>query len=133
MPHKTTRPHPHSTSNPLPAVKSRYLYWMALTGYFGLFLLLMLWPTLLAPPSHLPVALLLIVTVTPLLLPLRGLLNKNLKSCAWSAYISLIYFTHGIIEAFANSMQRGYAILEIIFSLLLFLGASLYIRGTGKG
>jgi len=111
---------------------SRYLYWMALSGYFGLFMLLMLWPTLLAPPSRFPVALLLIVTVTPLLLPLRGLLKENLRSCAWSAYISLIYFTHGTMEAFANPLQRGYAILEIIFSLLLFLGASLYIRSTGK-
>jgi len=113
-------------------MKANHLYWLALTGYFSLFLLLMLWPTLLTPPSRFPVSLLLIVTVTPLLLPLRGLLDKNLKSCAWSAYISLLYFTHGVIEAFANPLQRGYAILEIIFSLLLFLGASLYIRSTDK-
>lgn len=114
-------------------MKPEHFYWTALTGYFGLFLLLMLWPTLLAPPARFPVALLLIVTVAPLLLPLRGLLNKSLRSCAWAAYISLIYFTHGTIETFANPLQRGYAILEIVFSLLLFLGASLYIRSAEKG
>ena len=105
-------------------MKPEHFYWTALAGYFGLFLLLMLWPTLLAPPARFPVA---------LLLPLRGLLNTSLRSCAWAAYIRLIYFTHGTIETFANPLQRGYAILEIVFSLLLFLGASLYIRSAEKG
>ncbi|MEQ1531454.1 MAG: DUF2069 domain-containing protein, partial [Methylococcales bacterium] len=54
------------TSNPT------YFYTLALVGFFGLFVLLMLWPTVLAPATHFPVALVLLVTVTPLLLPMRG-------------------------------------------------------------
>ena len=48
-------------------IKPLYFYTTALIGFFGLFALLMLWNTLLAPSSRFPVALILLVTVTPLL------------------------------------------------------------------
>jgi len=113
-------------------IKPIYFYILALTGYFGLFALLMLWNTVLAPPSRFPVALRLLITVSPLLLPLRGFLDRNLKSCAWMAYISLAYFIHGTIEAYVNTNGRLYPSLEIIFSLMLFFGAILYVRFAGK-
>jgi uncharacterized membrane protein len=110
-------------------MNANYCYYAALTGYFGLFFLIIIWNTLLAPASKFPVALQLLLTMTPLLLPLRGFLNANLKSCAWAAYVSLIYFTHGTVEAVTSPVPvRYYAALEIIFSLLLFLGCTLYIR-----
>ena len=113
-------------------IKPIYFYIVALTGYFGLFSLLMLWNTVLAPSSRFPVALRLLITVTPLLLSLRGFLDRNPKSCAWMAYISLAYFIHGSIEAYVNTNGRLYPSLEIIFSLMLFFGATLYVRFAGK-
>lgn len=101
---------------------------VALTGFFGLFVLLMLWHTQFAPSARFPVALVLLVTVTPLLLPMRGLLHGNPKSCAWAAYVSLIYFIHGSTEAYVNATERLYSVLEIVFSLMLFLGATFYVR-----
>ncbi len=112
-------------------IKPLYFYTTALIGFFGLFALLMLWNTLLAPSSRFPVALILLVTVTPLLLPLRGLLNRNPRSCAWMGYISLFYFIHGAIETYANS-ERLYPSLELTFSLMLFFGTTLYVRFSGK-
>ncbi|MDO9105514.1 MAG: DUF2069 domain-containing protein [Methylovulum sp.] len=112
-------------------IKPIYYYAVALTGFFGLFALLMLWHTVLAPSATFPIALVLLITVTPLLLPMRGLLDRKLKSCAWAAYISLIYFVHGSAEAYINADGRLYAALEILLSLMLFLGASLYIRFAG--
>ncbi len=108
---------------------AKYFYLAALTGFFGLFALLMLWHTVLAP-SQLPVALMLLLTVTPLLLPMRGLLSQHRKSCTWVAYISLFYFIHGSTEAYSNPDERLYAGLEIILSLMLFLGTTLYLRFT---
>ena len=70
----------------------------------------------------------LILSVSPLLLPMRGLLAGKARSCAWAAYISLLYFIHGSVEAYANPLQRPYALLEVTFSLMLFVGASLYVR-----
>lgn len=109
-------------------LKPGYYYALALTGFFGLFILLMLWHTWLAPSEQWPVALVLLSTVTPLLLPMRGLLNGHAKSCAWAAYISLFYFIHGSTEAYANAAERLYASLEVAFSLMLFLGAMMYVR-----
>ena len=109
-------------------IKPLYYYLTALAGFFGLFTLLMLWYTVLAPSTKLPVALVLLISVTPLLLPMRGLLDRKLKSCAWAAYISLIYFVHGSAEVYLNADERLYAALEIMLSLMLFLGATLYIR-----
>ncbi len=113
-------------------IKPIYFHTLALTGFFGLFALLMLWNTVLAPSHDFPVALKLLITVTPLLLPLRGLLSKNTRSCAWMAYISLIYFTHGSIETYATTTERIYPVLEFTFSLILFFGTTLYVRHSGK-
>lgn len=111
-------------------IKAIYGYYLTLIGFFGLFSLLMLWHTVLAPPTVLPVALVLLITVTPLLLPMRGLLNAKHKSCAWAAYLSLFYFIHGAVETYSNPETRIYALLELIFSLILFFGVIIYLRWT---
>ncbi len=108
--------------------QAKHYYWLALSAFFGLFILLMLWHTILAPSTRFPVALLLILNVTPLLIPLRGFLHANKKSCAWIAYISLFYIIQGITECYANDAERYYAAFEIFFSFQLFLGAACYVR-----
>lgn len=113
-------------------ITANFPYRVALIGFLGLFMLLMLWNTVLAPASKLPVALMLIITVTPLLLPMRGFLDGQLKNCAWLAYISLIYFIHGCLEAYANVGIRPYAFLETLLSLMIFFGTTFYIRLSGS-
>lgn len=113
-------------------IKPIYCYIIALAGFFGLFALLMLWNTVIAPSTRFPVALVLLVAVTPLLLPMRGLLDRNPRSCAWAAYVSLIYFLHGTAEAYVNDSERLYASLEVILSLMLFFGSAFYVRLAGK-
>ena len=112
-------------------MNARHYYALALTGYVGLFSLLMLWNTLISPPEKLPVALALIITVSPLLLPLRGFIKGNLKSCSWMAYLSMPYFIHGSIEAYART-ERLLPSLEVLFSLMLFLGATLFVRYAAR-
>ncbi|MDD4905983.1 MAG: DUF2069 domain-containing protein [Methylobacter tundripaludum] len=113
-------------------IKPIYCYITALAGFFGLFALLMLWNTILSPSTRFPVALVLLVAVTPLLLPMRGLLDRNPRSCAWAAYVSLIYFLHGTAEAYVNPDERLYASLEVMLSLMLFFGTAFYVRLVGK-
>ena len=122
----------NSTNIKIVNIKAIYGHYLALIGFFGLFGLLMLWHTVFVPPVKLPVALVLLFTVTPLLLPMRGLLNANRKSCAWAAYLSLFYFSHGAIEAYSNANERIYALFELIFSLFLFFGVIIYLRLTKK-
>lgn len=109
-------------------MNARYFHWLALGAFLGLFGLLMLWQTILFPSTRFPVALSLLLSITPLLIPLRGFLNANKKSCSWMAYLSLFYFIHGAIECYANSDERILAGLEIFLSLLLFFGAAFYVR-----
>ncbi len=113
-------------------IKPTYCYITALTGFFGLFALLMLWNTVLAPSSRFPVALVLLITITPLLLPMRGLLDRKPRSCAWAAYVSLIYFLHGTAEAYVNAGERLYAVLEVMLSLMLFFGSAFYVRMSAR-
>ena len=118
-------------SHPIPMQRIHF-YYFALVGFFGLFLLLMAWPTLLAPASKFPTALVLLISVGPLLLPFRGLLDRNLKSCTWMCYLSLPYFAHGVVESYVNQGERVYALREVAFSLLLCLGAGLFVYKAEK-
>lgn len=114
-------------------MKTQYYHYAALTGYFGLFGLLIFWNTVLVPSRSFSVALVwLILVLTPLLLPLNGLLKANKKSCAWAAYVSLLYFLHGTDEVYNNANGHLLASLEVFFSLLLFFGATFYVRFTGR-
>jgi uncharacterized membrane protein len=113
-------------------IKPIYFHSLALAGFLGLFALLMLWSTVLAPSSRFPVAFVLLITITPLLLPMRGFLSRNPISCAWMGYVSMAYFIHGTIEAYATTTGRLYPSLEVIFSLMLFFGTTLYVRFSGK-
>jgi uncharacterized membrane protein len=112
----------------------RRLYGAMLTGYFGLLALLTIWNTIVNPARQLPVAVILLLVVTPLLLPLKGMLHGRLRSCAWAAYLSLLYFFHGVTELASEPLGSGtvFDVLEVIFSLLLFFGGSFYIRYAAR-
>ncbi|PCI21669.1 MAG: hypothetical protein COB62_02875 [Piscirickettsiaceae bacterium] len=107
-------------------------YWLQLLSYLSLITLITLWITVLAPPQTFPIALVIITCVVPLLLPLMGVLHGRDKPVNWAAYLSLLYFIHGTMEAFANPATRILGIIEIIISLTVFFSASLYIRRLNK-
>ncbi|MGB5472591.1 MAG: DUF2069 domain-containing protein [Gammaproteobacteria bacterium] len=109
----------------------RLLYALTLTGYFGTFALLLAWYVWLAPSTHFPVALVLLVLVTPLLFPLRGLLHARRYTIAWSCFLALLYFTHGVIEAWHSASTRPLGLLEIVLTTAWFVGGISYIK-TGK-
>ena len=100
----------------------------SLIGYFGLFGLTLLWVTVLAPPVRMPTSIMLIIFVGPLLFPLRGILHGKTYTHSWTSFLVLLYFTHGVVESWANPAQRWLAITEILLSLLLFTGCIFYAR-----
>lgn len=109
-------------------MSGRLPYGLALTGYFGLFGLLLAWNIWLAPPKVLPVALVLLVAVGPLLLPLRGLLRERPRALFWTSLLALFYLAHGMVEAYSNPAERGLAWAEIALSLLLYVGLVWFAR-----
>jgi len=110
---------------------SRFLYALTLCGYFGTLALLTAWYSWIAPATYFPTALVLLVMIVPLLLPLRGLLHGRKYTFAWSCFLALFYFTHGVMEAYSSELVRHLGLLEVVFTSIWFVAAMAYIR-TGK-
>jgi len=100
----------------------------ALTGYFGIWLLMPTWYIWLAPSTHFTPAMAVTVLLIPLVFPLVGMLKGKTYTYEWGAYVSLLYFMHGIGETYSEPDQRLYGSLEIILSLMWFGGSILYTR-----
>jgi uncharacterized membrane protein len=113
---------------------TRFARFLTLFGCFGLVALLCAWYGWLAPSTHFGVGFALVALLLPLAFPLPGLLRGRAYTHAWTAFISLLYFTHGVIEAWASPivLQRRLAAAEIALSMALFVGTTLYARLRGR-
>jgi len=111
---------------------SRFYYTLALLGYFGLLILLIVWNTFLVEPEIFPVSVVLLLYVGPLLIPLRGLLHGKLYTHAWVHFMALFYFSVGVMIAAGNVAERHYAIAQIVFSVILFVGSMMFVRKKAR-
>jgi len=68
----------------------------------------------------------------PLLLPLRGLIRGRAYTHAWTSFLIMIYFIHGVVEAWANPAARLLAAMEIGLSVSVYTGAILFARWAGQ-
>lgn len=109
---------------------TRFLYALILAGHLGTLILLVAWYSWLAPSRHFPVSLVLLVLVLPLFAPLRGLLHRRRYTIAWSCFLALLYFTHGVVEAYVSETTKSLGLLEVLFSSLWFLAGMAYVRIT---
>lgn len=89
-------------------------------AWFALLALQVLWHGWLARPEHLPVWLVLAVTVIPLLLPLTALPDLR-RALLWVGILSLFYFCHGVAEAWSAPTQKWLALAEVALTLLLIM------------
>lgn len=109
--------------------------WGALSGFLGLLLLLTLRTVWLSPPDYWPRSLVLVLLVGPLLFPLRGMIHGRVGTHLWGAILAMAYFVVGIYHfagALAGVEPRWIATLEILFSLLLFVCANLFVRAQPR-
>jgi uncharacterized membrane protein len=102
-----------STSEPLKPV-----YRVGLAAWAALVALQLLWHAWLVPPERMPLALVLAITVLPLLLPLTALRNVR-RALLWVGVLSLFYFSHGIAEAWSSPAERWLGLVEITLTVLL--------------
>ncbi|HEX5056103.1 MAG TPA: DUF2069 domain-containing protein [Gammaproteobacteria bacterium] len=103
---------------------------LSLAGLCGLLATILLWHAWLKPPGKFPVALFLIVLLSPLLLALRGLLHGRAYTHAWASMLSLFYFCLGVMHAWSGAQAgiRSYGMALTIFSVIFFSGAVFYVR-----
>lgn len=91
---------------------------LGLAAWAALVALQLLWHGWLQPPQSMPVALVLAITVIPLLLPLVALRQPR-RALLWVGILALFYFCHGVAEAWSAPAERMLAIIEIALALLL--------------
>lgn len=110
----------------------RLYYWLTLSGYLGIMVLLLAWYGWLAPPETVPAKVIIVVLALPLFAPLRGLLHARPYTVAWSLFIALIYFIHGTVEAWSNEAARSLALLEVFLSIVWMTAGTAFIRTSKK-
>lgn len=104
----------------------------AVTSLVILFAWLLVWEIVVAP-LH-PGGSLLALKALPLLLPLRGVLKRDLYTLQWSSMVILIYFVEGIVRAWSDrtEISRMMALGEALLVVSYFLFALLYLRPYKK-
>jgi uncharacterized membrane protein len=104
----------------------------AVTSLVLLLAWLLAWEIVVAP-LH-PGGSLLALKALPLLLPLRGVLKRDLYTLQWSSMVILIYLVEGIVRAWSDraELSRMMALGETLLVAAYFLFALLYLRPYKK-
>lgn len=105
---------------------------LALFSFFGLMVTLICWITLAEHSSNYPTSALLILALVPLLFPLRGLLHGKPYTHAWTSFLMLLYFSHGVGEVYSAQAFDLYASLEVLFSFMTFTASITFIKYNAK-
>ncbi|MGL1957436.1 MAG: DUF2069 domain-containing protein [Colwellia sp.] len=105
---------------------------IGLTGYFSLLIFMPLWLIIIAPSNSLSTTTALIMFTLPLLFPLKGLLQGNPYTYAWSNFIVLIYFLHSLTTLWVLPSERIWATLELLFATAMFIGCTYYAKYRGQ-
>ncbi|MGH8808354.1 MAG: DUF2069 domain-containing protein [Noviherbaspirillum sp.] len=103
----------------------------AAASLIALILLCVAWELVLAPLR--PGGSWLVLKVLPLLLPLRGVLKRNLYTMQWSSMLILLYFIEGIVRATSDQgLSATLGWIEVGLVCVFFFCAILYLRPYKK-
>jgi uncharacterized membrane protein len=105
-------------------------------GAIGSLLALLAWLVaweMVVAPLH-PGGSLVALKALPLLIPLRGVLKRDLYTLQWSSMVILLYFTEGVVRAWSDTapLSRTMAGGEIVLVCVYFACALLYLRPYKK-
>lgn len=101
---------------------------LALAGYLGLIALVMAWIVFLGRTADQHISLFLVLFVTPLLLPLRGVLAARNKPMVWGTLVALPYSVHGGMVVWIGETDAWLGWIEVALSLGYVISASYFIR-----
>ncbi|MES2150557.1 MAG: DUF2069 domain-containing protein [Pseudomonadota bacterium] len=112
--------------------QAKYFHTGAAASLLTLLVWLVAWEMLVAP-LH-PGGSLLALKALPLLIPLRGVLKRDVYTLQWSSMVILLYFTEGVVRAYSDKaeLSRWMAGGEVVLVLVYFVCALLYLRPYKK-
>ena len=115
------------------APKTRRFLILGQLGFSLLFLLMPLSVLWLNPPQLGSQWVLLALLWLPLWLPLFGILRGKAYTFAWANFIVMLYIIHSLTHLWVSSGTEFFlALLELLFSALMFVGCTYYARNRGQ-
>jgi uncharacterized membrane protein len=102
-------------------------YLGAVASLLALIVLCIAWELVLAPLR--PGGSWLVLKVVPLLIPLRGILKRDVYTLQWSSMLILLYFAEGIVRATTDpglSAMLGW--IEVVLVCVFFACALCFLR-----
>jgi uncharacterized membrane protein len=107
-------------------------HWTAVGSLIVLIALCVAWELVLSPLR--PGGSWLVLKVVPLLLPLRGVLKRDVYTLQWSSMLILVYFTEGIVRATSDTARLSSILgwIETALTCTFFLCTILYLRPYKK-
>ncbi len=101
---------------------------LALATYLGLIGWVMAWIIFLGNTADKHVSLFLVLFVTPLLIPLRGVLAGRNKAMIWGTLLALPYSVHGGMVIWLGEGDVWLGWVEVLLSLGYVISASYFVR-----
>jgi uncharacterized membrane protein len=109
----------------------RAMYFGSAASLILLILLCVAWELVLAPLR--PGGSWLVLKVIPLLLPLRGVLKRDLYTMQWSSMLILLYFAEGIVRGTSDQgLSATLGWVEVALTCIFFACTILYLRPFKK-
>ena len=105
---------------------------ITLIGYFGLLILMPVWLIWLNPSQGISTKVSLAIFWLPLLFPMRGLLKGTPYTYAWANFMVMLNFLHGLTTLWVIPEDIPFAVLELIFATMMFIGGTYYARHKGR-
>ena len=100
---------------------------LAVGSLLGLIALSLAWELWLAPLR--PGGSWLVLKALPLCIPLAGLLKNRMYTYRWVSLMVWLYFTEGVVRAWAAAPPGNWlALLQVLLCLLLFTACALHVR-----
>jgi uncharacterized membrane protein len=111
---------------------AKYFHTGAVASLLALIVWLVVWEMVVAP-LH-PGGSLLALKAVPLLIPLGGVLKRDIYTLQWSSMVILLYFTEGVVRAWSDKLavSRLMAGGEVVLVCVFFACALLYLRPYKK-
>jgi len=114
-----------------PIFSTSQLRLITLAAYFCLLIFMPLWLIVLSPSPMTPWLSLVFFTL-PLLFPLKGLLQGDPYTYAWSNFILMLYFLHSLTTLWVSTNDVIWALIELSLATIMFLAGSYYAKYKGQ-
>jgi uncharacterized membrane protein len=110
----------------------QWCYWIAVASLIALIVLSITWEMWLAPLR--PGGSWLALKALPLLLPLRGVIKRDIYTMQWSSMMILLYFTEGVVRASSDrvALSATLGMVEVALVCLYFFATVFYLKPYKK-